>query len=167
MNTMLHASTNLNFLDDLVTSKRLYPDFDIDQCYSHQGTTCDVIRVVIEVGSLLKGATTQLLDVAQVETLSSLKKYLKAVGNRAHGSLLGIAIVANTVCLVPFYSDGWMKRDLDFGAKWSDVGDTSVIIVNVDKNNAARLIWTTTSRATMKEASATENNYQCEDLYLT
>jgi hypothetical protein len=71
---------------------------------------CDIVRVVIEVGSLLKAES---LSDAQIVTAGNLIRYLKAVGNRAHGRLLGIGIVGNTACLVEISSDGWMKRGLD------------------------------------------------------
>jgi hypothetical protein len=108
---MLHLTEY--FLDNVVTPKRLYPDFDIDQCYSYRGHPYDVIRVVIEVGSYLEGPTEgpeTRISSAQIETAKSLLKYLKVVGNRAHGSLLGIGIVANTVCTVRIDNNGWLER---------------------------------------------------------
>lgn len=125
----MHAITRLySPSDELVTDTRLYPDFDIDQCYSVGGLTCDVIRIVLEVGSSLEGNISAAHDLVEL----SLRRYLRAVGNRAHGRLLGIGIVANEVCLVDIRNEaeGWMDRHLEISAgslEWFSLFDQKFV----------------------------------------
>jgi hypothetical protein len=83
------------------------------------------------VGSHLEGSADKG-DIAttQTETAKSLLKYLRVVGSRAHGRLLGVGIVANTVCTVHVHHDGWLGRDMKFHSRairWTSLFDPSFI----------------------------------------
>ncbi|KAJ3821812.1 hypothetical protein F5880DRAFT_1732486 [Lentinula raphanica] len=90
-----------------VTSKRRYPDFCVDQYWgadNDNNRKGDVIRVIIEIGSLRRGSTRKIVTKTDVEV--QLKTYMNlATPRRWQGRLLGVGMLGNEVFLAELTED--------------------------------------------------------------
>jgi len=80
-----------------VTKKRFYPDFNVVQYWgadTDENDRADVIRIVIEVGT----------RESHSALISRTFKYLKQVGSRWRGRLLGLALIGEFACLIEWKS---------------------------------------------------------------
>ena len=75
-----------------------YPDFCVDQYWGANNATNlipDIIRIVVEVGSVGNGTTYSGVTKDAVE--EQVHKYMELVGSRWQGLLFGLGILGNEV----------------------------------------------------------------------
>ena len=95
-----------------VGPRRRYPDFCIDQYWgadANKNPKADIVRVVIEVGSLNEGSIRESVTRSNVRI--QLHQYMELVGpDRWHGRLLGIGMLGNRALLAKMWNDGTPSR---------------------------------------------------------
>lgn len=90
-----------------VGTRRYYPDFTIEQFWgadSDENPKADVVRVIVEVASVLEGPIKGSATYSKVEL--QLEHYMLTLGpSRWEGQLLGIGILGNQVYMLKMRSD--------------------------------------------------------------
>lgn len=118
-----------------VGDKRMYPDFCVDQFWGPDNDTNlnpDVIRIVVEVGSLSDGSIRKSKTKEKIEI--QLHEYMELVGGRWRGRLLGLAILGNEVYMAQKVenlttSEGKIRRVKGVGQgkeKWVQLSNAKV-----------------------------------------